>query len=131
MRYFAVPLLDQKGRMKTIAAIAAALVPFAASALAAGPCDGRYEGVLTVQGEKGSSAAPLTWTVRDTKIYGGFEGPSGLFLIEGTVDGRCAIVSGAATDYVAGEPMPVVGTVTEGMFKHNGQVRVTYRMQKE
>ena len=117
--------------MKRIFAISAALAQLAVPALAAGPCDGRYDGVLTVQSDKGATATPLTWTVRDTKLYGGFEGPAGLYLIEGTIDARCTIVSGAASDYVAGEPMPVIGTVTEGMFKHNGPVRVTYRMQKE
>ncbi len=87
--------------------------------------------VARVQGERGVSVAPLVWTVRDTVIYGGFEGPAGLYLIEGTVDGGCNIVKAAASDYTAGEPMAVVGTVIEGMFRHNGPVRVTYRMRKE
>ncbi|MGQ0676063.1 MAG: hypothetical protein ACT4N4_08270 [Rhodospirillales bacterium] len=112
-------------------ALAVVAVSLSASAWAAGPCDGRYQGTLTVQGERGVSVAPLVWTVRDTLIYGGFEGPSGLFLIEGTVDAGCNVVDASARDYVAGEPMPIVGTVTEGMFQHNGPVRVTYRMRRD
>lgn len=114
-------------------AIAAAVAALAAAApaWAAGPCDGRYQGTLTVQGDRGVSVAPLVWTVRDTAMYGGFEGPSGLFLVEGTVDSGCNIVKGLASDYDAGEPMPIVGTITEGMFQHNGPVRVTYRMRKD
>jgi hypothetical protein len=118
--------------MSKIAAAAGLLLAAVAASpgLAAGPCDGRYLGTLTVQGDRGVSVAPLTWTVRDTAIYGGFEGPAGLFLIEGTVDAGCNIVKALASDYEAGEPMPVVGTVTEGVFRHNGPVRVSYRMKK-
>ena len=118
---------------RTATALAAiAVVAFAASpGFAAGPCDGRYLGMLTVQGQRGVSVAPLIWTVRDTVIYGGFEGPAGLYLVEGTVDAGCNIVKAAASDYAAGEPMAVVGTVTEGTFQHNGPVRVTYKMRKE
>jgi len=131
MRYLA-PADDQEDRMNKLAIAATlAVAAWAAPALAAGPCDGRYQGTLTVQGDRGVSVAPLVWTVSGTLIYGGFEGPAGLYLIEGTVDGACNIVEAAATDYDAGEPMPVFGTVTEGMFKHNGPVRVTYRMRKD
>ena len=114
-------------------AIAAGVVCtcLATASQAAGPCDGRYKGTLTVQGERGVSVAPLVWTVRDTVIYGGFEGPAGLYLVEGTVDSGCNIVKAAASDYVAGEPIAVVGTVMEGTFKHNGPVRVTYRMRRD
>jgi hypothetical protein len=133
MRYLAAKM-DQEGRMgklaiAAVAAVAAALP--AAAASAAGPCDGRYQGTLTVQGEQGVSVAPLVWTVSGALIYGGFEGPAGLYLVEGTVDGACNIVKAAATDYDAGEPMAILGTVTEGMFRHNGPVRVTYRMRKD
>lgn len=118
-------------RTAVVLAVIAATVSAAAPGSAAGPCDGRYLGTLTVQGQRGVSIAPLVWTVRDTVIYGGFEGPAGLYLVEGTVDAGCNIVKAAASDYVAGEPMAVVGTVTEGTFQHNGPVRVTYKMRKE
>jgi hypothetical protein len=131
MRYLA-PADEHEGRMKKLAIAAAFATALPAlPALAQGPCDGRYQGTLTVQGDRGVSVAPLVWRVAGTLIYGGFEGPAGLYLIEGTVDGACNIVKAAATDYDAGEPMPILGTVTEGMFKHNGPVRVTYRMRKD
>ena len=46
-------------------------------------------------------------------------------------DAGCRIVTGSASDYAEGLPMPVVGTVTEGIFRHNGQVDVSYRMNRE
>lgn len=112
--------------------IAAALVLAAAcgaSAPAAG-CEGRYEGLITVKSAQGLSVAPLQWTVRGDRLYGAFEGPSGLFMVEATVDPRCAIVAGAANDYDTSAPMALVGTVTEGRLQHNGPVAVTYQMKK-
>jgi hypothetical protein len=58
----------------------------AAPAAANGPCDGRYLGLLTVKSSRGASAAEMQWTVRDTKLFGGFEGPSGLFMVNGPID---------------------------------------------
>ena len=101
-----------------------------AAAAHAAPCDGRYEGLLTVKSAQGMSAAPLQWTVREGHLYGGFEGPTGLFLVEATVNAACAIVAGAANDYDQSSPMPLVGTVTEGRFQHNGPVDVTYAMKR-
>ncbi|MCK6450829.1 MAG: hypothetical protein L6R19_08240 [Alphaproteobacteria bacterium] len=113
------------------AVLAIAILAAAGEAAAApGPCDGRYLGLLTVKSERGASAAEMQWTVRDTKLYGGFEGPSGLFMIEATVDASCRIVAGTAHDYAEGAPMPVIGTVTEGVFRHNGPIDVTYRMNR-
>lgn len=116
--------------MRRLSLAALCVCAFSAGALA-GPCDGRYQGMLTVQGQKGASVAPMQWTVRDTVLYGAFEGPSGIYMIEATVDAACNVVKGVASDYVDGAPMPMAGTVTEGLFRHNGPVRVTYRMRKE
>lgn len=113
------------------AVLVAAACALSAPALASSPCDGRYHGLLTVKNARGASAAEMQWTVRGTKLYGGFEGPSGLFMVEGTVDAGCRIVTATAHDYAEGVPMPVVGTVTEGIFRHNGQIDVTYRMNRE
>ena len=99
-------------------------------ARAATPCDGRYQGLLTVRSAQGLSAAPMQWTVREGHLYGGFEGPTGLFMVEATVNASCAIVAGAASDYAESAPMPLVGTVTEGKFQHNGAVDVTYAMKR-
>ena len=110
----------------TLAAIAAAAtVPGHAS-----ECEGRYEGLLTVKGAQGMSVAPMQWTVRADRLYGGFEGPAGIYMVEGRVNAACAIVAGAANDYDVSAPMPIEGTVTEGKFRHNGPVTVTYKMQR-
>jgi len=109
---------------------AAALCAAAAMPHAALACDGRYEGLVMVKGAQGSSVAPMQWTVREGKLYGAFEGPSGLFMVEATVNAACAITAGAANDYNVSAPMPLEGTVTEGKFRHNGPVAVTYQMKK-
>ncbi len=47
------------------------------------------------------------------------------------MDGSCKVGKGTASDYVSGDPMPMQGSVLEGLFKHNGPVLVSYRMKKE
>lgn len=106
----------------------AAAVPMT-GARAAG-CEGRYEGLLTVKSANGMSVAPLQWTVRADRLYGAFEGPGGLYMVEGRINATCAIVAGAANDYDASAPMPLQGTVTEGVLHHNGPVTVSYKMQR-
>ena len=114
-----------------IAAVSVAVVASAdAVPTLAAACDGRYEGLVTVKSAQGLSVAPMQWTVREGKLYGAFEGPSGLFMVEATVDSACAIVTGAANDYDSSAPIPVVGTITEGQFLHNGPVAVTYQMKR-
>jgi len=115
----------------TLAVVLLALAAAPTAASGPGPCDGRYQGLLTVKSARGASAAEMQWTVRDTKLFGGFEGPSGLFMVEATIDAGCRIVAGTAHDYAEGSPMPVIGTVTEGVFRHNGPIDVSYRMNRE
>lgn len=103
--------------------------------LAAGPaaaagCDGRYEGLLTVKSAQGMSVAPLQWIVREGRLFGGFEGPNGLYMAEATVDAKCAIVAGQVNDYDVSAPMQIEGTVTEGTLKHNGPVTVSYKLER-
>lgn len=97
---------------------------------AAGTCEGKYEGLLTVRNAQGASVAEMQWTVREGKLYGGFEGPGGLYMVEATVNAACVITGGAANDYNASAPMPIEGTATEGKFQHNGPVTVTYKMER-
>jgi hypothetical protein len=97
--------------------------------IASAACEGRYEGLVTVKSAQGMSVAPLQWTVRDGKLFGGFEGPAGLYMVEATVDAKCKIVLGYANDYDVSAPMLVEGTVTEGTLKHNGPVTVTYKVE--
>jgi hypothetical protein len=97
--------------------------------IASAACEGRYEGLVTVKSAQGMSVAPLQWTVRDGKLFGGFEGPNGLYMVEATVDAKCKIVLGYANDYDVSAPMLVEGTVTEGSLKHNGPVTVTYKVE--
>lgn len=97
------------------------------AALAA--CDGRYEGLVTVKSTQGMSVAPVQWIVREGKLFGGFEGPNGLYMAEATVDARCAIVAGQVNDYDVSAPMQMEGTVTEGTLRHNGPVTVTYKVE--
>ena len=111
--------------LSVIAVASANAVPTLAAA-----CDGRYEGLVTVKSGQGLSVAPMQWTVREGRLYGAFEGPSGLFMVEATVNAACTIIAGAANDYDISAPMPVVGTVTEGQFRHNGPVSVTYQMKR-
>jgi len=106
------------------------VLSFAARPGLATACDGRYEGLVTVKGAQGLSVAPMQWTVREGKLYGAFEGPKGLFMVEATVNAACGIVAGAANDYDTSAPLPLVGTVTEGRFQHNGPVAVTYQMKR-
>lgn len=108
---------------------AAVCLPFVMPATAQA-CDGRYEGIVQVKSTRGLSVAPLQWRVREGRLYGAFEGPSGLFMVEATVDAACKIVAGAANDYNVSAPMPLEGTVIEGTFRHNGPVDVTYQMKK-
>lgn len=97
--------------------------------VASAACEGRYEGLVTVKSAQGMSVAPLQWTVRDGKLFGGFEGPNGLYMVEAAVDAKCTIVRGYANDYDVSAPMQVEGTVTEGTLKHNGPVTVTYKVE--
>ncbi len=107
---------------------------FALALLIAGPaaaaCDGRYEGLLTVKSAQGMSVAPLQWMVRGEKLFGGFEGPNGLYMAEATIDAKCAIVAGQVNDYDVSAPMQMEGTVTEGTLRHNGPVTVTYKVER-
>ena len=105
------------------------LLLHAAAASAAG-CEGRYEGLITVKSAQGMSVAPLQWTVRANKLFGGFEGPAGLYMVEATVDAKCTIIAGQVNDYDISAPMPVEGTVTEGTLKHNGPVTITYKLER-
>lgn len=114
--------------MRYVFAFATALL-LAGPAVAAG-CDGRYEGLVTVKSAQGMSVAPLQWIVREGKLFGGFEGPNGLYMAEATIDAKCAIVAGQVNDYDVSAPMQIVGTVTEGTLRHNGPVTVTYKLER-
>lgn len=97
--------------------------------VASAACEGRYEGLLSVKSAQGMSVAPLQWMVRDGKLFGGFEGPNGLYMVEATVDAKCGIVAGQVNDYDVSSPMQMEGSVTEGTIKHNGPVTVSYKME--
>ena len=81
--------------------------------IASAACEGRYEGVVTVKSAQGMSVAPLQWIVRDGKLFGGFEGPNGLYMVEATVDAACKIVLGYANDYDVSAPMLVGAAVQD------------------
>lgn len=117
-------------RRAEVFAVLLLFASFHAGTAAAAGCDGRYEGFVRVRSAQGMSVAPMQWTVREGRLYGAFEGPSGLFMIEATVDAACSITAGAANDYDSSAPMALVGTVTEGQFRHNGPVTVIYQMQR-
>lgn len=97
--------------------------------MASAACEGRYEGLVTVKSAQGMSVAPVQWIVREGKLFGGFEGPNGLYMAEATIDAKCAIVAGQVNDYDVSAPMLMEGTVTEGTLKHNGPVTVTYKVE--